>query len=132
MMTEDDQRWLAMIEELISRTVDAERHGMAQTNKDILTRLADRGEQMVGRIGDIPGAKGIMDRMTALTKNLDDIQRRLRALDPLEKRVTEVEQRLDKLEGKGGKRTTTRKTSSARTTSKPAPKKTTPRRSTSS
>jgi hypothetical protein len=102
---------------------------MAQTNKDILTRLADRGEQMVERITDLPGAKTIMDRTTALTKNLDDMQRRLRALDPLEKRVTAVEQRLDKLEGKGtAKRSTTRRTTKA----KAAPKKTTTKRRTSS
>jgi hypothetical protein len=97
---------------------------MAETNKDLMARLADRGEQVVGRITDLPGAKTAMDRMTALTKQLNETQRRLRALDPLEKRVTALEKRLEKLEGKGSgssaKRSTTRKKT---TTPKPAASK---------
>jgi hypothetical protein len=101
---------------------------MAQTNKDFLTRLADRGEQVVGRITDLPGAKNVVDRMTTMTKDIAKMQKRLRSLDPLEKRVGAIEKRLDKLEGKGTttrKRTTTRKSAAA----KP---KTTTRRSTGS
>jgi pyruvate-formate lyase-activating enzyme len=95
---------------------------MAETNKDFMARLADRGEQVVGRITDLPGAKTAMDRMTALTKQLNETQRRLRALDPLEHRVTALEKRLEKLEGKGSsaKRTATRKKT---TTPKPASSK---------
>jgi TolA-binding protein len=97
-----------------------------QTNKDILTRLADRGEQVVGRITDLPGAKMLLDTTTALTKRIDDMQRRLRSLDPLEKRVTALEKRLEKLEGKSSAKPATKRTSSARsTTAKAAPKKTT-------
>jgi uncharacterized protein YoxC len=87
---------------------------MAQPrNKDLLSRLADRGEQVVGRITDLPGAKNLLDRTTQLAKTLDDVQKRLRSLGPLEKRVASVEKRLDKLEGKG----TTRKRATRRTTS---------------
>jgi hypothetical protein len=95
---------------------------MAETNKDFMTRLADRGEQVVGKITDLPGAKTLMDRTTALTKQLNETQRRLRALDPLENRVTALEKRLEKLEGKGStaKRTTTRKKTTA---AKPASSK---------
>jgi len=102
---------------------------MTETNKDLIARLADRGEQVVGRITDLPGAKTLVDSMATLTKQLNDTQRRLRTLDPLEKRVTALEKRLEKIEGKGStaKRTTTRKTSA---TAKAAPKKTTtPRKS---
>ncbi len=88
-----------------------------QKNKDLLTRLADRGEQVVGRITELPATKGLVDRTSALAKKIDDIQRRLRSLDPLEKRVTSIEKRLDKLEGKGStKKKTTRRTTSAGTT----------------
>jgi hypothetical protein len=86
---------------------------MAQRKQqDLLSRLADRGEQVVGRITDLPGAKQLVDRMAGLTKGLDDVQKRLRSLDPLERRVTQLEKRLDKLES-GGK--TTRRTTTART-----------------
>jgi DNA anti-recombination protein RmuC len=86
-----------------------------QANKDILTRLADRGEQVVGRITDLPGAKAIMDSTTSLGKRLDEVQKRLRSIDPLEKRVTSVE----KLEGKGSA-----KRAPAKRTTKPASKTT--------
>ena len=85
---------------------------MAETNKDFLTRLADRGEQVVGRITDLPGAKTVVDKTAALAKNVDAMQKELRRLGPLQKRVLAIERRLDKLEGKGTttrKRTTTRK-----------------------
>src|SRR5215204_5689976 len=91
----------------------------AQAEKDFLTRLADRGEQVVGRITDLPGAKQLIDTTGALAKRVDTMQRQLRSLDPLQKRVTAIERRLDKLEGKGTtrKRTTTRKTTAAKPTS---------------
>ena len=88
---------------------------MAQKNKDLLTRLADRGEQVVGRITDLPGAKTLVDRTAALTKSIDEMQKRLRSLEPLATRVTSLEKRLEKLEGKGSakraapKRTATRR-----------------------
>ena len=85
-----------------------------QKNKDLLSRLADRGEQVVGRISDLPGAKNVLDRTTQLAKRLDDVQKQLRGLGPLEKRVTSIEKRLDKLEGKS---TTRRKPATRRTTS---------------
>jgi hypothetical protein len=101
---------------------------MAQQNKDLLSRLADRGEQVVGRISDLPGAKNLLDRTTQLAKRLDEEQKRLRSLGPLVKRVTSIERRLDKLEGKGAtrKRPATRRTTSARAST--AKRSTTPRR----
>jgi len=97
---------------------------MAQTNKDFLTRLADRGEQVVGRITDLPGAKMLVDKTAALAKNVDAMQKELRRLGPLQKRVAAIERRLDKLEGKG----TTRRTTTRRTTT--TPKRKTTRRTT--
>jgi len=86
----------------------------SQANKDILTRLADRGEQVVGRITDLPGAKAIVDSTTSLGKRLDEVQKRLRSIDPLEKRVTTLEKRLDKLEGKPAKRAPAKKKPAAK------------------
>jgi TolA-binding protein len=99
----------------------------SQANKDLLTRLADRGEQVVGRITDLPGAKTIMDTTTSLGKRLDEVQKRLRSIDPLEKRVTTLEKRLDKLEGKGPtKRAPAKRT--AKTASKTTKKSTAARK----
>jgi uncharacterized protein YoxC len=103
---------------------------MAQRKQqDLLSRLADRGEQVVGRITDLPGAKQFTDRISGLTKGLDDVQKRLRSLDPLERRVTQLEKRLDKLEGKG--KTTTRRTTARSTAAKrPTSRSTTTRKTT--
>ena len=87
-----------------------------QKNKDLLSRLADRGEQVVGRISELPGAKNVLDRTTQLAKRLDDVQKQLRSLGPLEKRVSSIETRLDKLEGKTKtrRRPATKRTTSSR------------------
>lgn len=100
-----------------------------QKNKDLLSRLADRGEQVVGRITDLPGAKGLVDRTTQLAKRLDEVQKQLRSLGPLQKRVASIESRLDKLEGKGtARKPAARRASSARSST--AKRTTTPRRTT--
>src|SRR5829696_3371844 len=107
---------------------------MAQAQKDIFSQLADRGEQIVGRITDLPAAKTLMDKTAALAKNVDSMQKQLRSVGPLEKRVAAVERRLDKLEGKGSttrKKTTTRRTTTAAKKTTPA-KRTTGRSSSSS
>src|SRR5215204_280645 len=101
---------------------------MAQAQKDIFSQLADRGEQIVGRITDLPAAKTLMDKTAALAKNVDSMQKQLRSVGPLEKRVAAVERRLDKLEGKGS---TTRRTTTAAKKTTPA-KRTTGRSSSSS
>ena len=91
-----------------------------QKDKDLFSRLADRGELFVGRISELPGAKNLLDRTTQLAKRMDDAQKQLRSIGPLEKRVASMEKRLGKLEGKGTarKRSATKRTTSAR--SKPA------------
>ncbi len=101
---------------------------MAKQKKDPLTKLADRGEQVVGKITDLPGAKNLLDRATQFAKRLDDVQKQLRSLDPLQKRVASIERRLDKLDGKStarkkpaAKRTTSaRKSTAKRSTTRPS------------
>jgi RNA processing factor Prp31 len=100
---------------------------MAQEQKDPISRLADRGEQVVGRITDLPGAKMLIDKAATMAKNVDAMQKELRSLGPLQKRVAAIERRLDKLEGKGS---TTRKKTTTRRTTTAAKKTTTPKRST--
>jgi TolA-binding protein len=102
---------------------------MAQRKPDLLSRLADRGEQVVGRITDLPGAKQLVDRVAALAKGLDDVQKRLRSLDKIERRLTQIEKRLDKLEGKGvARRTTSRSSAKSSSAKSPTAKRATTRR----
>jgi DNA anti-recombination protein RmuC len=102
---------------------------MAQRKPDLLSRLADRGEQVVGRITDLPGAKQLVDRVAALAKGLDDVQKQLRGLDKLEKRMTQIEKRLDKFEGKSTTRKTTSRSRSSAAKPSSAKRATTRKRS---
>ena len=97
---------------------------MAQTKtaqKDIIKRLSASGEDVVQRIADLPGGAKLLEAGNALRDRLDDVTRRLRALDGLDQRVAELEKRLDELSRpKPARKTTARKSTTAR---KPAPRK---------
>jgi hypothetical protein len=74
---------------------------MARTQqKDLLTRLADAGEDAIARLADVPGGQRFVEATHNLRERLDELQRRVRSLDPLERRVTELERRLEALESK--------------------------------
>ena len=86
----------------------------------MITRLAGAGEDALQRLGDLPGGKAVLESMTGVRERLDDVVARLRALDPLEKRVASLEKRLSSLEQpkrSPARRTTARK-ATARTTAK--------------
>ena len=77
---------------------------MAQTKrakkaeKDIITRLADAGEDAIQRLGELPGGKVMVETANAFRERMDDLAARIRRIDPLETRVTAIEKRLDSLE----------------------------------
>ena len=83
--------------------------------KNIVERLADVGEEAIQRLSNAPGGDRLVGAVNTMRDRVDDLQKRMRGLEQLEKRLTAAERRLDKLEGKG---TTTRK--SAGSTRKPA------------
>jgi len=77
-------------------------------------RLADLGEEAIQRIGSAPGGDRVLAAMAGTRERLDDLQKRVRGLEDLDKRVVSIERRLDKLEGKG----TSSSTSKSATTRK--------------
>jgi hypothetical protein len=81
-------------------------------------RLADLGEEAIQRIGNAPGGDRVLAAMAGTRDRLDDLQKRVRGLEELDKRVAAVERRLDKLEGKGKPATTTTRKPSASSTRK--------------
>jgi hypothetical protein len=89
---------------------------VAQPRQSIVDRLADLGEEAIQRIGSAPGGDRVLAAMAGTRDRLDDLQKRVRGLEALDKRVASIERRLDKLEGKG-KTTTTRKPSTPRKSS---------------
>ncbi|MFL5918021.1 MAG: hypothetical protein ACJ74L_02870 [Gaiellaceae bacterium] len=94
---------------------------MAQTKqqKNIVERLADLGEEAIQRIGSAPGGDRILNAMANTRDRLDDLQKRMRGLEDLDKRVVAVERRLDKLEGKGKSTPAPKSTPTTRKSSSP-------------
>ena len=89
---------------------------MAQPRqRNIVERLADAGEEAIQRIGGAPGADRLLAAVNTMRDRVDELQKRMRGVEQLEKRLGAVERRLDKLEGKGT--STTRKTTTAKKTS---------------
>jgi DNA repair ATPase RecN len=82
--------------------------------KNIVERLTGAGEEAIQRIGGAPGADKVLAAFGSLPKRVDELQRSVRGLEKLEKRLGTIEKRLDKLEGKGS--SASRKTSAKRKT----------------
>jgi hypothetical protein len=59
--------------------------------KDLLSRLADAGEDAINRLSELPGASRFMDAATSMRERVDELQKRVRGLDDLERRVEVLE-----------------------------------------
>jgi hypothetical protein len=93
--------------------------------KDVLQRLADSGEEALQKfIGDLPGGSKVVGAANSLFARVDELTKRVRSLDPLERRVADLERRLDALtkpaSRSAAKRTTTAGKTSASRARKPA------------
>jgi hypothetical protein len=74
----------------------------AMAQRDLISRLADRGEEMLSKFSDTPGAARVVELLTSTRERLDDLQKRVIGLENLERRLDEVERRLDAVEQPGG------------------------------
>jgi hypothetical protein len=91
---------------------------VAQTKqKNLVERLADVGEDALQRLGSAPGGDKVLNAVNSMRDRLDELQKRVRGLEDLDKRLKAVERRVAKLEGKGRaparKRSTTSRKSSS-------------------
>jgi cell division septum initiation protein DivIVA len=100
---------------------------MAQ--KDLLTRLADAGENAIKTLGDAPGADRFLGAANAMRDRLDELQKRVRGLEGLEQRLADLERKVDRMSKSGG---TSSASSTRKTASASSSKKTTSARKTTS
>ena len=70
-----------------------------QPQKNLVTRLADVGEDAIQRLGGAPGGDKLVSAVNTLRTRTDEMQKRLRGMDEIQQRLDAVEKRLDKLEG---------------------------------
>ena len=65
--------------------------------QDRLSRLAGLSEDAIQRLAEAPGADRAVNAMNALRDRTDELQRRVRGLDGLEKRIETLERKVDRL-----------------------------------
>jgi uncharacterized small protein (DUF1192 family) len=61
-------------------------------DRDVLGRLADRGEQTLARLADLPGGTKALKAANDLRARVDDLAKKVRGIDALEQRIAELEQ----------------------------------------
>jgi TolA-binding protein len=88
---------------------------MAKNPKTPFDRLASLGEEVLGKASQNPTAARVLHGAMQMKDRVDDLSKRVRGLEGMEKRLTQLEKRLAKLEG-GAKKTTTavKKTAAAK------------------
>jgi hypothetical protein len=91
---------------------------MAQSGqKDLLSRLADAGEEAIQRLASSPGADRITGVVTTLRDQVDALTTKVRGIDQLEKRVAALERKVDRLaRSSGSSPAQKRKTAASRKT----------------
>lgn len=65
-----------------------------KTNDDVIARLAGKGEEAIKRLADLPGGHRAVEAFNDLKARVDDLSKRMRGVDALEKRVTKLEKDL--------------------------------------
>jgi DNA repair ATPase RecN len=89
-------------------------------SQNLLGRLADAGEDAISRVTEMPALHRLTASITGMRERMDEMQKRLRGLDDVEKRLAALEKKVDELAK--AKRTTTRSSSSSKSRSAAAKK----------
>ncbi len=63
----------------------------------MLGKLADLSEEAIQRLSDAPGADRLVGALNTTRERVDELQKRVRGLENLEKRLSALERKVDKL-----------------------------------
>lgn len=100
--------------------------------KDLMSRLADAGEEAFARMAGSQTTTRVVESIGSMRERMDDLQRKVRGIDELEKRVAKLEKEVAALSkpkttrAKSTSGTTARKTPSSRTSARSQTPKETP------
>lgn len=83
--------------------------------KDIISRLADAGEDAIHRLSEMPGANRLMDTMNGMRNRMDELQKKVRGIDALERRVEALEKQVAALTKPAPKQRAARSTAAKKT-----------------
>jgi hypothetical protein len=59
--------------------------------KDLMTRLADAGEEALHRLSELPGGQRALTAVNDLRTRVDDLTKKVRGIDALEARISKLE-----------------------------------------
>jgi hypothetical protein len=65
--------------------------------KDLLSRLADAGEEAIQRLAKAPGGENVVKALNSSRDRIDELQKKVRGIERLEKRVAALEKKVDAL-----------------------------------
>lgn len=91
--------------------------------RDVLTKLADAGEEALSKLSESARAERIVGAFGGVRERLDELQKKVLGLDALEQRVADLERRLDESE-RSRRRTPTRGTTAKKPRATTSPRKT--------
>jgi hypothetical protein len=63
----------------------------------LLGKLADLSEEAIQRLSDAPGADRLVGALNTTRERVDELQKRVRGLEDLEKRLAALERKVEKL-----------------------------------
>jgi hypothetical protein len=70
---------------------------MADRKQDLFGRLADLSEEAVQRLSEAPGADRALQALKGLADRVDELQRRTRGFEELERRLSTLEKKVDEM-----------------------------------
>jgi len=71
--------------------------GLTPDERDVIARLAGRGEQTLSRLAELPGGARALNAMNDLRSRVDELGKKVRGIDELEQRVAALEAELAEL-----------------------------------
>lgn len=71
----------------------------ARAEEDVVRRFAERGEEALHRIADLPGGSRALKAVAELGRRVDELSRKARGVDELEARIDRLERELAELRG---------------------------------
>ena len=63
-------------------------------DRDVIGKLADRGEQTLARLSELPGGTKALKAFNDLRSRVDELGKKVRGIDALETRVAKLEKEL--------------------------------------
>ena len=74
--------------------------GAGEDERDVIARLAERGQETVARLAELPGGTRALNAFNDLRNRVDELGKKVRGIDELQKRVAALEDEVAALKKK--------------------------------